>query len=51
MDGRAATERTSLGKLKGKQVSRNWLGKLWSESDVNRYWEAKLAAGHVPSDG
>ena len=27
------------------------LKELWSKSDNNRYWEAKLAAGHVPSEG
>lgn len=23
----------------------------WGNSRANKYWEAKLAAGHVPSDG
>lgn len=33
-----------------KSVAYRW-EKSWSKSDMNRYWEAKLAVGHIPSDG
>ena len=40
-----------MGELEGKQVSRSNPRDPLPRSDKGRYWEAKLAPGHVPSEG
>lgn len=49
MDGRAIAEYAEMGKLEGEQVSAKLLG-FSMKLTLYRYWESKLAPGHVPSE-